>query len=63
MSDCRLKDHWRIGQRSNQVVTIGYSSQINDRDRLRRTKGELNNVLFPIPQLVKTARFYRFKDQ
>jgi hypothetical protein len=37
--------------------------QINDRDRLQRMKGELNNVLFPIPQLVRTVRSYRFKDR
>jgi len=26
MSDRGLKDRWRIGQRSDQVVTIGYAS-------------------------------------
>jgi hypothetical protein len=37
--------------------------QINDRDRLQRMKGELNIVLFPIPQLVRTVRSYSFKDR
>jgi len=31
-------------------------AQINDRDGLQRTKGELNNMLFLIPQLVYTVR-------
>jgi hypothetical protein len=52
MSDPRLKDHWRIGQRSDQVVIVGYAHQINDRDRLWRAKGELNDSLVPISQLI-----------
>jgi hypothetical protein len=37
--------------------------QIYDRDRLQRVKGELNIMLFPIPQLVRTVRSYSFKDR
>jgi hypothetical protein len=44
MSDRGLEDHWRI-------VTIGSASQINDRDKLWRSEGELNDSLVPIPQL------------
>jgi hypothetical protein len=42
MSDCGLEDHWRI-------VTIGSASQINGRDILWRSKGELNESPVPIP--------------
>jgi hypothetical protein len=37
--------------------------QINDRGELRRSKGELNIALVPIPQLVRTIRSYSFEDQ
>jgi hypothetical protein len=63
MSDCGLKDRWRIGQRSYQVVTVGYASKINDRDGLRREKTQLNNVLFLIPQCVYIVRSHRLKDR
>jgi hypothetical protein len=42
MSVCGIEDHWRI-------VTIDFVSQINDTDELRGSKGELNNLLVPIP--------------
>jgi hypothetical protein len=45
MSDRGLEDCWRI-------VTVRYTSQINDRDELWREKEELKNWLVLIPQLV-----------
>jgi hypothetical protein len=44
MSDRGLEDRWRI-------VTIGSASQINDRDELRGSEGELNNSLVLIPAI------------
>jgi hypothetical protein len=45
MSDRGLEDHWRI-------MIVGSASQINGRDRLWRSEGELNDSLVPILQLV-----------
>jgi hypothetical protein len=45
MSDHGIKDSWRI-------VTIRSTSQINDRDELWGAKGELNDLVVLIPQLV-----------
>jgi hypothetical protein len=36
-----------------------HNRQIYNKDRLWRVKGELKNMLFPIPQLVKSIRRYR----
>jgi len=55
LSDRGLEDHWRI-------VIIRSTSQINDKDKLWRAKEELNNVLFPFAQLVRTIKYNRFKD-
>jgi hypothetical protein len=45
MSDRGLEDRWR-------TVIVESASHINDRDRLRRSEGELNDSLVPILQLV-----------
>jgi hypothetical protein len=45
MSDHGLEDRWRI-------VTVRSASQINSKDRLWRSEGELNDLLVLILQLV-----------
>jgi hypothetical protein len=56
MSDRGLEDHWRI-------LTVGFANQINDMDELQRAEGELNDSLFPIPQLVRIVQSYSFEYQ
>jgi hypothetical protein len=45
MSDSGLEDRWRI-------MTVRFASQINDKDELWGSEGELNESLVPILQLV-----------
>jgi hypothetical protein len=48
----RSENMQRSKQLKRRIVTVGYESQINDMDELRREKVESNNLLVLIPQSV-----------
>jgi hypothetical protein len=51
MSDRGLKDHWRIGQRSDQVVTIGYASTDQGQGLIAEHEGRIKQCVNSNPAI------------